>query len=63
MNPEGDEFEFPKEDIAKLTTAVTNTAGQLRQLKILVLIYAVASLLVSVGSTVYFASFFGAGRI
>ncbi len=53
MNLEANGPEIPSGEIAKLATAVTQMAGQLRQIKILVLIYAVASLSVSVGAFVY----------
>lgn len=55
MHPEGNELEVPRGEITKLATATTQMAGQLKQIKILILIYAVASLSISVGSTVYFA--------
>ena len=58
MNLEGDGPEVPGGEITKLVTAVTQMAGQLRQIKILVLIYAVASLSVSIGAFVYSATTF-----
>ena len=45
MNLEGNGPEIPGGEITKLVTAVTQMAGQLRQIKILVLIYAVATVL------------------
>ena len=53
MNLEGDGPEIPNREIAKLVTAATQMAGQLRQIKILVLIYAVASLSLCIGAIVY----------
>ena len=58
MNLEGNEPEIPNREIAKLVTAATQMAGQLRQIKILVLIYAVASLSVCIGTIVYAAGTF-----
>ena len=55
MDPDSQKIEVPRGEIAKVATAATQMAGQLRQIKILVLIYAVASLSISIGSTVYFA--------
>ena len=56
MNLEGNGPEIPGGETTKLVTAVTQMAGQLRQIKILVLIYAVASLSVSIGAFVYSAT-------
>lgn len=58
MNLEGNGPEIPDGETTKLVTAVTQMAGQLRQIKILVLIYAVASLSVSIGAFVYSATTF-----
>ncbi len=58
MNLEGNEPEIPNREIAKLVTAATQMAGQLRQIKILVLIYAVAMISVSIGAFVYSAASF-----
>ena len=58
MNLEGNGPEIPGGETTKLVTAVTQMAGQLRQIKILVLIYAVASLSVSIGAFVYSATTF-----
>ncbi len=55
VRPEGHELEVPEGEITKLATATTQMARQLRQIKILIVIFAVASLSISVGSTVYFA--------
>lgn len=58
MNLEGNGPEIPSGEIAKLVTAATQMAEQLRQIKILVLIFAVASLSVSIGTIVYSAANF-----
>ena len=58
MNLEGNGPEIPNREIAKLVTAATQMAGQLRQIKILVLIYAVAMISVSIGAFVYSAASF-----
>ena len=55
MNPEGDELEIQRGEVAKLVTAATQMAGQVRQIKILVLIYVIASV-ISIGWSAYFAS-------
>lgn len=55
MKREGNEPEVPSGEIAKLVAVATQTVGQLRQIKIVVLIYAVSSLLISIGSMVYSA--------
>ena len=56
MDLEGNDQEIPSGEIAKIASAVAQMAGQLRQIKILVLIFGVASLSISVGSSVYFAT-------
>ena len=53
MSLEGNGPEIPSGEIAKLVTAATQMAEQLRQIKILVLVFAVASLSVSIGTIVY----------
>lgn len=58
MKLEGNGPEIPSGEIAKLVTAATQVAGQLRQIKILVLIYAVASLSLCIGAIVYSAATF-----
>ena len=58
MNPEGNELALQKEELTKLVTAATQMAGQVRQIKTIVLIYVIASLSISIGSTAYFASTF-----
>lgn len=56
MSPEGNELEIQRGEIDKLVTAATQMAGQIRQLKILALIYVIASLSISIGSNAYFVS-------
>ena len=58
MNLEGNGPEVSSGEIAKLVTAITQMAGQLRQIKILVLVFSVASLSVSIGTIVYSAATF-----
>ena len=58
MNLEGNGPEIPSGEIAKLVTAATQMAEQLRQIKILVLVFAVASLSVSIGTIVYSSATF-----
>lgn len=55
MNRDGHETESPNAAIEKLSASATQTVEQLRQIKVIVLIYAAASLLFGVGSTAYFA--------
>lgn len=58
MNLEGDGPEIPSGEIAKLVAAATQMAEQLRQIKILVLVFAVASLSISIGTIVYSSATF-----
>ncbi|MDE0629615.1 MAG: TonB family protein [Bryobacterales bacterium] len=55
MNRDGHETESTNAAIDKLSTSATQTVEQLRQIKVIVLIYAAANLLFGVGSTAYFA--------
>ena len=55
MNLEDNGPDIPNGEMAKLVTAATQMAAQVRQIKILVLIYTVASL-VSIGWSAYFAA-------
>ena len=55
MNPEGNELRISSREIAKLATAVTQMGEQVRQIKILILIYAVASLFLTIASGVFVA--------
>ena len=55
MNLEDNGPDIPDGEMAKLVTAATQMAAQVRQIKILVLIYTVASL-VSIGWSAYFAA-------
>jgi len=58
MNLEGNGPEIPSGEIAKLVTAATQMAEQLRQIKVLVLVFSVASLSVSIGTIAYSAATF-----
>lgn len=58
MNLEGNGPEVPSGEIAKLVTVATQMAEQIRQIKILVLIYAVAMISVSIGAFVYSSASF-----
>ena len=49
------EVRVRSEDLAQLASAAGQMAVQFRQIKILVFVYAVASLLIGAGSTAYFA--------
>lgn len=55
MNRDGNETEIPIAAIEKLSASATQTVEQLRQIKVIVLIYAAATLLFGVGPTAYFA--------
>lgn len=58
MNLEGNGPEIPNGEIAKLVAAATQMAEQLRQIKVLVLVFSVASLSVSIGTIAYSAATF-----
>ena len=58
MNHEGNGPEIPSGEIDKLLAAASEMAGQLRQIKILVLIYTVAMVSISIGTLVYSAATF-----